>query len=68
MEHLSYSELIQGLTTEFLKHKNEQNSLAMSQYMKGRFAFSFYNHQDRIKTPLIAEPIEIIDPETPAAD
>lgn len=39
MEHLSYSELIQGLTTEFLKHKNEQNSLAMSQYMKGRFAF-----------------------------
>lgn len=39
MEHLSYSELIQGLTSEFLKHKNEQNSLAMSQYMKGRFAF-----------------------------
>lgn len=39
MEHLSYSGLIQGLTTEFLKHKNEQKSLAMSQYMKGRFAF-----------------------------
>lgn len=39
MEHLSYSELIQGLTSEFLKHKNEQNSLTMSQYMKGRFAF-----------------------------